>query len=62
MAFSILISNTDDHLRNHGFLHEWASRGRCRLHLTSVPTLNEAQQPVTGVNDAAGELDEKRPG
>ena len=22
MAFSILISNTDDHLRNHGFLHE----------------------------------------
>jgi serine/threonine-protein kinase HipA len=24
MAFSILISNTDDHLRNHGFLHERA--------------------------------------
>jgi serine/threonine-protein kinase HipA len=22
MAFSILISNTDDHLRNHGFLHQ----------------------------------------
>ena len=22
MAFSVLISNTDDHLRNHGFLHE----------------------------------------
>ena len=22
MAFSIMISNTDDHLRNHGFLHE----------------------------------------
>src|SRR5258708_13593103 len=22
IAFSILISNTDDHLRNHGFLHE----------------------------------------
>ena len=22
MAFTILISNTDDHLRNHGFLHE----------------------------------------
>lgn len=21
MAFSVLISNTDDHLRNHGFLH-----------------------------------------
>jgi serine/threonine-protein kinase HipA len=24
MAFSVLISNTDDHLRNHGFLHEHA--------------------------------------
>ena len=24
IAFSILISNTDDHLRNHGFLHERA--------------------------------------
>lgn len=24
IAFSILISNTDDHLRNHGFLHEYA--------------------------------------
>ncbi len=24
MAFSILISNTDDHLRNHGFLHDRA--------------------------------------
>jgi len=22
MAFTILISNSDDHLRNHGFLHE----------------------------------------
>jgi serine/threonine-protein kinase HipA len=24
MAFSVLISNTDDHLRNHGFLHQHA--------------------------------------
>lgn len=28
MAFSILISNTDDHLRNHGFLHEHADSWR----------------------------------
>jgi serine/threonine-protein kinase HipA len=28
MAFSILISNTDDHLRNHGFLHDQASSWR----------------------------------
>jgi serine/threonine-protein kinase HipA len=29
MAFSVLITNVDDHLRNHGFLH--ASRGLWRL-------------------------------
>jgi serine/threonine-protein kinase HipA len=29
MAFSVLITNVDDHLRNHGFLH--ASRGQWRL-------------------------------
>ncbi|MGH0028983.1 MAG: type II toxin-antitoxin system HipA family toxin [Myxococcota bacterium] len=28
MLFSILISNTDDHLRNHGFLHEGAAGWR----------------------------------
>jgi serine/threonine-protein kinase HipA len=29
IAFSILITNVDDHLRNHGFLH--VSRGQWRL-------------------------------
>jgi serine/threonine-protein kinase HipA len=29
MAFSVLITNVDDHLRNHGFLH--ANRGQWRL-------------------------------
>jgi hypothetical protein len=29
IAFSILITNVDDHLRNHGFLH--ADRGQWRL-------------------------------
>ena len=29
IVFSILISNTDDHLRNHGFL--WAGRRRVAL-------------------------------
>ena len=28
IAFNILISNTDDHLRNHGFLHEYGSSWR----------------------------------
>src|SRR5580658_3284424 len=40
IVFSILISNTDDHLRNHGFL--WAGSGGWRLSptydLNPVPT------------------------
>src|SRR6202042_999820 len=40
IVFSILISNTDDHLRNHGFL--WAGPAGCRLSpaydLNPVPT------------------------
>jgi len=28
ICFTILISNTDDHLRNHGFLHERAESWR----------------------------------
>ena len=27
IVFNLLISNTDDHLRNHGFLHEGPTRG-----------------------------------
>ena len=38
IVFSILISNTDDHLRNHGFL--WAGPARvaaCHRPMTSIP-------------------------
>jgi serine/threonine-protein kinase HipA len=41
MAFSILISNTDDHLRNHGFLHERGDSWR----LSPAFDLNPNPQP-----------------
>ena len=33
IVFSVLISNTDDHLRNHGFLHQ---HDTCRPRSTST--------------------------
>lgn len=43
MAFSVLISNTDDHLRNHGFLH---SRGEV-WNLSPAFDLNPSPEPGT---------------
>jgi serine/threonine-protein kinase HipA len=43
MAFSILISNTGDHLRNHGFLHERGDSWR----LSPAFDLNPDPQPGT---------------
>ena len=44
MAFTILISNTDDHLRNHGFLHE---RGESWI-LSPAFDLNPSPSPGPG--------------
>ena len=44
MAFTILISNTDDHLRNHGFLHE---RGESWL-MSPAFDLNPSPGPGPG--------------
>lgn len=65
MCFSILISNTDDHLRNHGFLHEraesWALSPAFDLNPNPAPgpkelSLNtrEAADVVAQVNSAVG--------
>jgi serine/threonine-protein kinase HipA len=51
IAFSILISNTDDHLRNHGFLHE---RGDSWM-LSPAFDLNPNPQP--GSNDLSTAID-----
>jgi serine/threonine-protein kinase HipA len=51
MAFSILISNTDDHLRNHGFLHERGDSWR----LSPAFDLNPNPQP--GSKDLSTAID-----
>lgn len=43
MAFSVLISNTDDHLRNHGFLHDYGTSWR----LAPAFDLNPNPEPGT---------------
>ncbi len=60
MAFSILISNTDDHPRNHGFL--WAGSAGWRLSpaydLNPAPTDIKARVPTTTIDldDGAASL------
>jgi hypothetical protein len=53
LVFDILISNTDDHLRNHGFLY--AGREGWRLSpaydLNSVPTDIKPRIPTTAINE-----------
>lgn len=51
MAFSILISNTDDHLRNHGFLHE---RGES---WTLSPAFDLNPSPGLGPKDLSTAID-----
>jgi serine/threonine-protein kinase HipA len=43
IAFSIPISNLDDHLRNHGFPREAARAGRCRRRSISTPIHGRAR-------------------
>jgi serine/threonine-protein kinase HipA len=51
MAFSILISNTDDHLRNHGFLHQ---RGES---WTLSPAFDLNPNPVPGPKNLSTAID-----
>jgi serine/threonine-protein kinase HipA len=57
-AFSVLISNTDNHLRNHGFLH----RGAAGWELSPAFDLNPDPQPglkllSTGIDGRSNALD-----
>jgi serine/threonine-protein kinase HipA len=59
IAFSVLINNTDDHLRNHGFLHR---RGGWQLSpafdLNPDPDVRASRQtPIAGVETRAGAID-----
>jgi serine/threonine-protein kinase HipA len=51
MAFSILISNTDDHLRNHGFLHQQGESW------TLSPAFDLNPNPAPGPKDLSTAID-----
>lgn len=52
IAFSILISNTDDHLRNHGFLHAGAGTW------TLSPAFDLNPNPEPGIKQLSTAIDE----
>src|ERR1700722_9138932 len=60
IAFSILISNTDDHLRNHGFLHEraesWALSPAFDLNPNPAPGPKELSTAID-FNDSHASID-----
>jgi len=52
IAFSVLTSNTDDHLRNHGFLH--VGSGQCKL----SPAFDLNPNPAAGTKYLTTAIDE----
>jgi serine/threonine-protein kinase HipA len=53
IVFNVLVSNLDDHLRNHGFQH--AGKGQWRLSpafdLNPVPAFEKARELTTWISD-----------
>lgn len=58
IAFSIAIHNTDDHLRNHGFLRAGAAGWRLSPVFDINPNPNVAEERVTGIGGARSRADE----
>lgn len=61
IVFNVLISNTDDHLRNHGFLHEgqlgWRLSPAYDLNPTPADVRPRVLSTLIGFNDPAASLD-----
>lgn len=54
IAFSVLITNVDDHLRNHGFLHAGSGLWRLSPAFDVNPFPDRARELKTWVSDEAG--------
>jgi serine/threonine-protein kinase HipA len=54
IAFSILITNVDDHLHNHGFLHAGGGRWRLAPAFDVNPFPERARELKTWISEAAG--------
>ncbi|HEX5494749.1 MAG TPA: HipA domain-containing protein, partial [Mycobacteriales bacterium] len=58
IAYSVAIHNTDDHLRNHGFLRDGASGWRLSPAFDINPNPDVSAERVTGIGGARGRTDE----
>lgn len=58
IAYSVAIHNTDDHLRNHGFLRDGASGWRLSPAFDINPNPDVSEERVTGIGGARGRADE----
>ena len=58
IAFSVAIHNTDDHLRNHGFLREDVTGWHLSPAFDINPNPNVVEERVTGIGGARGRGDE----
>jgi serine/threonine-protein kinase HipA len=54
LAFSILITNVDDHLHNHGFLHERSGQWRLAPAFDVNPFPDRARELKTWISEEAG--------
>jgi len=54
IAFSILITNVDDHLHNHGFLHAGSGRWRLAPAFDVNPFPERARELKTWISEEAG--------
>lgn len=54
IAFFVLITNTDDHLRNHGFLHEDRERWRLSPAFDINPSPDRVRESKTWISEQTG--------
>ena len=54
MVFSVLVTNTDDHLKNHGFLHVDAGQWRLSPAYDINPTPDKARELKTWISEETG--------
>lgn len=54
MIFNVLVTNTDDHLKNHGFLHVESGQWRLSPAYDINPTPDKARELKTWISEEAG--------
>ena len=59
IVFNVMVGNLDDHLRNHGFLHDYDSKWRLSpaYDLNPVPSTEKARELTTWISDEGPDAD-----